>query len=234
MTEQYVTIECEWCDSTFEDSLGENYQTAKYCSTECRLRGNRSKYQANTVTCDQCGQEFERKPSHVREQNYCSQDCMGQARSSKYTGARNPNHKGKIVKECRYCGVDFKVKPSVKDDRWCCSKECHHNWMSENQCGENSPAWKGGYSGDYGYNWEKQRTKRLKDDNHQCVVCGTGDEEHKERHGCGLHVHHITRKESFRKNNGELDAERANRLENLISLCLNCHNRWEGIPVRPQ
>jgi 5-methylcytosine-specific restriction endonuclease McrA len=60
------------------------------------------------------------------------------------------------------------------------------------------------------------------------------NEEHKEVYGKALHVHHIERKESFRDKNGELDYERANRVENLITLCNKCHGRWEGIPLRPQ
>lgn len=93
--------------------------------------------------------------------------------------------------------------------------------------------WKGGHEYNYGSNWERQRDKRRKVDENECVVCGMSNGEHRERHGCNLHVHHIQRKESFRMDNGKLDHERANRIENLITLCYKCHNRWEGIPLRP-
>jgi hypothetical protein len=32
---------------------------------------------------------------------------------------------------------------------------------------------------------------------------------------------------------GKLDAERANRVSNLRTMCVTDHQRWEGIPVAP-
>lgn len=99
--------------------------------------------------------------------------------------------------------------------------------------GKEVARWNGGWDHYYGPNWEEQRRKRLEKDGYECVVCSLSNEQHKEIRGTALHVHHIQRKESFRKGNGELDYERANRIENLITLCYKCHNRWEGIPLRP-
>lgn len=99
--------------------------------------------------------------------------------------------------------------------------------------GEESARWSGGHEQYYGPNWPEQRQKRLERDDYQCVVCGLSNEEHKQRNGSGLHVHHIQPLSSY-KSDGEVDYKRANRVENLISLCQICHNKWEGIPVRPQ
>lgn len=100
--------------------------------------------------------------------------------------------------------------------------------------GEDHYRWKGGWDHYYGPDWNQQRQKRRERDDNKCVVCGLSNGEHKERTGKSLHVHHIQRKESFRDEEGEIDFERANRMENLITLCETCHNRWEGIPLRPQ
>lgn len=227
-----VTLECEWCGDNFTDSLGKNYQTANYCSDSCRKSGFASKHEANTEVCLYCDSEFEAKPSHDRK--YCSQECMGSHREMLFAGDSNPNHKGSVSVTCEYCSKEYEVKPSVEETTRFCSKPCYHNWMSENLTGEASPHWHGGYRSGYGPNWIEQRQKRLEKDDYECVVCGMSDEEHKEIRGVDLHVHHIERKESFRDENGDLNYERANRIENLITLCAKCHGRWEGIPLRPQ
>lgn len=99
--------------------------------------------------------------------------------------------------------------------------------------GEDSPHWKGGVDY-YGPNWERQRERRLEKDDYECVVCGLSDSEIKERGDKdGLHVHHIEKLRLFEGENG-IDYERANRIENLITLCRTCHSRWEGIPLRPE
>lgn len=227
-----VTLDCEWCGNSFTDTLGDNYKTAKYCSDSCRKNAFKSKHQRNTEVCVYCGEEFEARPSHQRK--YCSQECMGSHREVMFAGESNPNHKGQIKVTCEYCSKDYHVKPSVKDSTRFCSKECYHEWMEENLTGEDSARWRGGYRSGYGQNWIEQRRQRLEKDDYECVVCSMTDEEHKQIYGVSLHVHHIERKESFRNENGELDYERANRIENLITLCSKCHGRWEGIPLRPQ
>ncbi|WP_206536580.1 HNH endonuclease [Halorubrum tebenquichense] len=52
--------------------------------------------------------------------------------------------------------------------------------------------------------------------------------EHHDEWGEDLHVHHITRFGAFDS------YQKANRLENLVTLCRSCHlGKWEGIPLRP-
>lgn len=80
----------------------------------------------------------------------------------------------------------------------------------------------------YGQNWHEQRQQALERDNYECRVCGLTEEQHQAAHEQSLHVHHIKPLRTFD------DPEDANTLDNLVALCKGCHNRWEGIPLRPQ
>lgn len=75
--------------------------------------------------------------------------------------------------------------------------------------------------GYYGPNWEEAREKAIQRDDEQCSKCGFGREEHRERFGHDLHVHHLESVpdcETYKQ---------ANRLENLKTLCFNCHLETE-------
>ena len=71
---------------------------------------------------------------------------------------------------------------------------------------------------EYGPNWSKQRRKCLERDDWSCRVCGVGKEELSRE----LSVHHITPRREY---DGNWDQ---NELSNLISLCSECHGRFEG------
>lgn len=112
-------------------------------------------------------------------------------------------------------------------DKIGCSKMTVSMWFDRHDievkrpAGENHPSWEGGYEGYYGKSWNQNRTRAVERDDRQCVICGEGDR---------IEVHHIT---PFRKFGVENEAE-ANKLDNLITLCPDCHGRWEGIELRPQ
>lgn len=121
-----------------------------------------------------------------------------------------------------------------------CSEPTVYRWLNEHGIPTRSAAeaigvgpdhhrWKGGRSRYYGPNWHQQRRKCLERDNNQCVVCGMTLEAHTQKYRESLHVHHIT---PFRKF-GEDGYEKANRLENLLTLCRRHHDEWEGITLRP-
>lgn len=97
--------------------------------------------------------------------------------------------------------------------------------------GEDNHRWSGGYVGGYGYNWKEQRVKALERDSYTCQRCGMKNKEHVQKYNGEIHVHHITPKEEFRDKTGQLNAEEANDLENLISLCCKCHATLEGLPI---
>jgi DEAD/DEAH box helicase domain-containing protein len=73
---------------------------------------------------------------------------------------------------------------------------------------------------DYGPDWQKIRLAVRKRDQFKCQVCGAAEmnREHD--------VHHKTPFRAFIQN-GALDREQANRLENLTTLCPSCHRKVE-------
>jgi 5-methylcytosine-specific restriction endonuclease McrA len=95
----------------------------------------------------------------------------------------------------------------------------HHS----NPTGEDSPFWEEGYNHYYGPNWQEKREQARQRDGYKCQDCGVSEQSLE----IPLHVHHINPLKNFD------DIEEANRLENLVSLCQPCHNRWEGIPLKP-
>ena len=139
---------------------------------------------------------------------------------------------------CDYCGETYRVPPSTAErgSRFC-SRECQTSKQSEEFAGENCylhgvtgedhPKYTG-HEDYYGANWEQKREEALARDGHECVVCGVGPDEHRERHGCDLHVHHIQPIATYDT------PEAANEVDNLITLCRPHHGIWEGIPVMPE
>lgn len=79
----------------------------------------------------------------------------------------------------------------------------------------------------YSSDWPEQKEKAKQRDGFECLRCGESNEEHINRTGKQLHVHHIT------WNEDESPKER-DRLENLLTLCSTCHPKIEKLPIRPE
>lgn len=135
----------------------------------------------------------------------------------------------RVEVECSECGGSLTRQRNIVElyDHYFCSDKCQNEWWSRNFSGENSPRWKGGGPWTYGSNWSKKRREALERDNYTCQGCGKKADECIEEFGKRLSVHHITPIREFEM------VEKANTLDNLVSLCHQCHPRWEGIPVRP-
>ena len=83
--------------------------------------------------------------------------------------------------------------------------------------GERHPDWKGGHSKYRGEDWYSQRQKALIRDNYTCQDCNVHrDKLDSPRH---MHVHHIS----------PYQISNDNSLENLITLCVSCHNKREHV-----
>ncbi|MGW8318175.1 MAG: DEAD/DEAH box helicase [Candidatus Promineifilaceae bacterium] len=77
---------------------------------------------------------------------------------------------------------------------------------------------------DYGPNWQEQRQQALERDGYRCRTCGA-----EAKPGNGLHVHHIRPFREYNYVAGQNEAYRqANSLDNLVTLCPNCHRRAEA------
>lgn len=122
-------------------------------------------------------------------------------------------------------------------DRLGCSSITVRRWLnyhdieirdrSEALSGELHPRWKGGHV-PYGKGWTEKKRKNVRSrDSHRCQACGKTQQECIEKYGVKLHVHHIIPARNVD------DPEERNSMNNLVSLCRDCHADWEGIPLKP-
>ena len=65
------------------------------------------------------------------------------------------------------------------------------------------------------------RIEALERDGYKCVKCGMTNEEHLEKWGRSITVHH-------KDNKGRYSKEKNNKLDNLVTLCLRCHGREDA------
>jgi len=197
-------FECETCGSRFEAYDKDR----KYCSPECNTH--------NTTSCDFCGTEFEVQPNQERrtERNFCSMECKSQWQSEARRGDNHPRHTERVSLSCTQCGDEFeKLESKLTDsENNFCSMECYGAWKAT------------GLPDSYGEGWYRKRRMARERDNHRCQICGATSEER----GREPDVHHIRPVHSFD------DPTDAHTLSNLICLCPHHHNKWEGIPLRPE
>jgi len=231
------TVECDRCGSEFEKRADhaerlDHHFCDEACEGEWRsdcLGGENSPQWSRVESeCHWCGDaiQVERRKYDAYKRNFCSKGCLTDWQSEWRSGREKVE-----TRPCSYCGDPVERFPSeFYDERQFCTHGCLGSWLSEQNVGEANPSWSGGHERYYGSSWQRQRSEALDRDGHQCVVCGMTSSEHIETHDQGLHVHHIT---PFRKYGVE-NHERANRLENLVTLCQTHHVEWEGLNLRPQ
>lgn len=178
------------------------------------------------IICDWCGNCSTMRPSQVSEHNFCNRECWSDWNAEHLTD--------KVEYPCDYCGDTFEIHPfrlEEADKHFCPNDNCYGKWQSENNVGESARHWKGGRPKYYGPNWKRQRTKVLDRDQHQCQSCGKDSGELNTE----PHVHHIQPLRKFQQKYEEPKCfQEGNAIENLVTLCKSCHNRWEGIPLKPQ
>lgn len=91
--------------------------------------------------------------------------------------------------------------------------------------GPEHPRWNGG-SPPYGPGWNNSKKRAVRErDDHNCQDpgCSVTQSEHLDEYDEKLHVHHL------RKARDVDDPELRNAKENLITLCRDCHQKWEKI-----
>lgn len=212
---------CEECGRTFPTERGWRAHMKQEHDIDTRP----------VVKCEWCGDTKQIDPNHAKQsdKHFCDQECFGSWAAEEYAGEKSACYVEPVVLECEVCGDEYEVNPS-REDSVVCSEECRYEWMKQFR-GKNAFRWKGGSVRHYGDNWEEQRRRALERDNYTCQLCGedmSGD-------GRDLDVHHLKRLKWFQDN---YDApewwERGNSLSNLVCFCRPCHNKWEGLPVKPE
>jgi 5-methylcytosine-specific restriction endonuclease McrA len=190
-----------------------------------------------TRRCATCGAPFYVYPSRLKDTRhparYCSYACRpsplpGRRRTPEEkahlsrvkTGRPNPRpSKPPVPRVCRGCGQLFTVPYKRRDKALFCDRACIDRYQREHP--EEHPRYRDGRRQYDGPNWAAQSQLARERDGHTCQDCGL------HRVAPALDVHHLTPRATFAR-----DYERANRLENLVTLCRPCHGRREGILTR--
>ena len=233
--EQLVSMEVE-CDNCGEITDKKPAKVKRnehnFCSTDCYHTWKANDWESPLskdkvlIECEYCGESFRVHEYRENTARFCSRDCMDQNLTTlapedtpAYTGA-------KVEFECLECGKKFERYDSKNDNKYC-SKSCYRTASKELFAGENNPVWRGGWDWYYGPNWPEQRQKAIERDDHECQRCGM-DESEMDR---SPDVHHKKRIGWFKEEFESPDWwERGNKLENLVTLCRECHQRveWRG------
>lgn len=224
-------LTCESCGGEYVVQR-DKAEDSRFCSRECMgdwrsetVRGeNHPRYNQVELECHNCGSEFTRAPSLVdSERVYCSQNCKYEWISENLSGSNHKNY-SKVECECYECGETFKRIPSEaeKRERNFCSQDCYWLALRELSKGENNPSYKHGEGEHYyGANWRSIASDARERDDYECQSCRMGLEEHQERFDRVFPVHHVVPFRLFD------DKDVANQLANLLTLCCECHMKYE-------
>lgn len=74
----------------------------------------------NNVVCTTCGKEFHKRPSRLKDNNFCSTECYFKFR-----------RKDQIVTTCERCGKKVVKSPSKATERNFCSSQCLMKTLNE-------------------------------------------------------------------------------------------------------
>jgi len=188
------------------------------------------------TVCGACGVEYKTRQSLIK---HLTESCSQAGYTCKNCGRAFPTDRGLrhhlsqvhneetyTELECEYCGDTNLVQPYRDDmtERHFCDHNCYGEWLSANRSGEEHPMYIDGGEDYYGTKWEKIAKQVRERDNYQCRACGAL-QDNLDR---DLDVHHIIPFREFES------AKEAHQQSNLVSLCRSCHQKWEGIPVKPQ
>lgn len=248
MTEP-ISRKCPICGDIYTaDKARLKYGRQTTCSRHCSyiLRSQKTT-KSRLYFCAVCAKPVKRAPSHVKSKFvFCSPACHYTGRSiglverivlKPYRVTENGRlawrkaaelrrgilHKPPVSWTCEVCGRTRTISKGdlapARKLRFC-SPEC----ASIGLRGSSNPSWRGGHPGYYGAEWNSLRKLARKLDDYTCQRCGISQKEL----GKSLDVHHIRPVSSFQNKNS------ANLVENVVSLCHNCHMlvEWNGIDFK--
>lgn len=240
-------IACDFCGVSFwRASRSLKRSPRHYCCRQHfsldQRKGERHK--GETRICRTCGTAFYVYPSHLRNPAkanlYCSNTCKGPGISAKTKGrTKSPEHRAKLSASkmgrpvlarqkppttlvCLHCGESFtfdgRYTYRAKEQRFC-GTACWYAHIREHP--EQHGSFRGGREPYYGPDWDYQARRARERDEHTCQDCGL----HQKRPR--LDVHHLIARRDFNR-----EHERANVLDNLITLCKSCHSKREKTLTR--
>jgi len=101
-------VECSACGEIMELPRYRHKKDRQYhCSYQCRKT-------SKTVECSHCGKKFQRKPAEIKDNNFCSRDCMGKWQSENMVGENSPTWLGGWEK---YYGANWEEQKNLARER---------------------------------------------------------------------------------------------------------------------
>jgi predicted DNA-binding protein YlxM (UPF0122 family) len=174
-------------------------------------------WNSKLIQCKVCQKEFYMCIYHIKHTKNicCSRTCSTKFRKT-LIGQNNGNYKdGRSLKDyfCKICGKEASVTSALYGSGLC--RSCIQKEMS----GENHWNWQEGLSFEpYSLDWTERLRESIRDrDNHECQLCHKTQEQEIKDLNRKLSVHHI-----------DYDKQTCKE-ENLITLCLRCHGKKDGI-----
>jgi len=136
-----LTCECYHCGSDFSTTkklinyeLKHKRGRIKYCSPKCKTADQKT---SKTLSCTNCGTEFNRKPSELKKSNnyFCSKSCAATYNNKLRCGKVSYKKKEKIPNlvtiTCINCGNTKKVNYSKRNQKFC-SRSCSTTYQNNN------------------------------------------------------------------------------------------------------
>jgi len=240
-----IERKCPVCGTIyFADEVRLKHNRNTTCSRECSYKFRAKKLnKTKAFNCAVCGTTVLRSPSQVKSKLvFCSPECHYRGRELGLVTrvVKNPykiSEEGRkswqeaakrrtgiplkdiVTWTCEICGRERSITRGnlapARKLRFC-SPECANIALR----GAGNPSWRGGHPNYYGPDWRPLQKKVRKADNYKCQRCGIRQKDL----GRALDVHHIEPVSSF------TNANDANFIENLVSLCHECHMlvEWNG------
>jgi len=214
---------CDHCGSKFTPVGRRNIGRNRFCSAKCRQNfKNKERWEKikppdpEPRPCIICGKVFVPSRGHSNAKT-CSIKCNTKKQQMKNKAIRDQKRNEILNKgrKCKYCGKEF-IPQSIR--KMYCSGDCNRlarntksrEYASRLPEGEKTRR-------NYQKRWNGNFKLALERDDYKCQLCGKTE---------GLNVHHLDgdgEKHRGKKGNNN------SALENLITLCIQCHKDIHGI-----
>lgn len=238
----YTTRTCDHCGEEYE--VREWWEDAsRFCSPKCNTEEEREAQIPDKRLSDEewCRQRYcEQDMSLESIAEICGAGATSVSNWLKYHGIDVTGPGGVPVGDVeRLRKKEWLQKAYIDDERpisdiaesLSVSKRTVFNWLRRHEIETRDRSTCYTQQGTvYGEGWSEEKRERVRRrDNRCCQGCGLSEEDHLERHGERLHVHHIQPAKTFDS------PQKRNSVDNLIALCCTCHHsKWEPMaPLRP-